>query len=118
MTTLKVSTSKVYRRRRAIVLGVVLLIGLLIVNKPTSLFVAQDYEGTAKVMANFVVAEYEREKAINPDGVDIQKICRMAERLDDTKGLDVAYSKIENKVRVYMSLDGAKTFNYESVSIE
>lgn len=115
--------STVLRRKRRgrvfnIVPVVVLLLGLLIVNQSTVIdyFSAErNYEETAEVMANFIVSEYERQKAVKED-VNLEKIVEMAKKLDGYHGLTVSFS--DDSFSIFKELDGSKPIKYNTVNLD
>ncbi|NBI07529.1 hypothetical protein [Senegalia massiliensis] len=123
MTTILKGTSRKRKvkgnfRFRTFITISVLFIGLLIVNKGTfTLFQQKDYEETAEIMANFMVAEYERQSENGK--VDMNKIVSMAEKLDDTNSLSVNYSDSSymDRVTITFSLDGGKTIKYKDLKL-
>jgi hypothetical protein len=117
---------KVVRRKpNRIIPIVVLLIGLFIVNKTNAfefIFAEKNYEETAEVMANFIVAEYYRQRAEMTDGekVELKEIVKMAKRLDKTHSLSVSFSdrEYDKSFSIFMELDGGKFISYKKVNLE
>lgn len=124
----KQNQKRVTRARRKynrIIPIVILLIGLFIVNKTNTfeiIFAERNYEETAEIMANFIVAEYDRQRAEMTEGekVELKEIIKMAKRLDKTHSLSVTFSDDDyNKsFSIFMELDGGKFIGYKTVCLE
>lgn len=102
----------------------VFLVGLFIVNSSNpfeALFAEKNYEETAEIMANFMVAEYERQKAqMQEEEVDLKEIVKLAKRLDKTHSLTVTYSDYEfdKSAHIFLELDGGRIIKYQAIGFE
>jgi hypothetical protein len=101
----------------------IFLVGLFIVNNPfEAIFAEKNYEEIAEIMANFMVAEYERQKAQMQEGeeVDLKEIVKLAKRLDKTHSLTVTYSDYEfdKSAHIFLELDGGRIIKYQAISFE
>lgn len=72
-------------------------------------------------MANFMVAEYERQKAqMQEEEVDLKEIVKLAKRLDKTHSLTVTYSDYEfdKSAHIFLELDGGRIIKYQAIGFE
>lgn len=103
----------------------VLMMGLFIVNQPSiiTFFTAErNYEETANIMSNFIVAEYERQRSELAEGeeVELEEIIKLAKRLDSMHGLSVSFSDDQHaqSFSIYKELDGGEFIKFNKVVLD
>lgn len=88
------------RKRRTIVLGVIMVIGLFIMNR-NSMFASQaEMKTSADIMSRFIIAESQ----LQGDKADYKEICKQAKKLDET-GLKIVFEEKGLKTTVYFFKD-------------
>ena len=100
--------------RKVVVAGLVLALGLTIVNagSPINLFKSmvateEDYHELATKIETYIVAEYERQKETNAEDVNLASIVSEAKRLNDL-GLTITYNDSYFKsISIFKELDTA-----------
>jgi hypothetical protein len=67
------------KNKKIAMLGLILALGLVIINHKSLFATNEEMIGSAEVMSRYIIAEYQREGK----DADLEKICRTAKRLDD-----------------------------------
>lgn len=67
------------RNKRIAMLGLILALGLSIINHKSLFASNEEMKSSAEVMSRYIIAEYQRDSK----NVDLEKICKTAKKLDD-----------------------------------
>lgn len=101
------------QNRRKLMLLIVILAVIIIIN-PIKLFAYSNDEETAEIMANFILAEYERQK--NTGDVDVTGIVKLAKRLDKTGNLAVTcFDGNTFKIKIFREVAGDEFIDYQDI---